>query len=191
MAPDPLDVTDRRPSQTDWWQRATTVISFLTVVGLAAGLYLTNAANRAQQDANRAQQDANRAQLDVTIQGQVAERFAQTIDQLGQEDSSKADKLSIRLGAIYSLARLMRDSARDEPAIIDVLCAFVRTHAQRPAGTDRRPSPGADHTPSPADVQAAVVVLANRPDPAADLHRGLNLSGTHLSLPTLRCMTRT
>ncbi|WP_208869678.1 pentapeptide repeat-containing protein [Micromonospora cremea] len=128
---------------------------------VAAGLFYTN--------------DANRKQQQVAIQGQVAERFSTGIDQLGQEGNNK---LSIRLGGIYALERLMRDSSADEPTVIEVLCAFVRTHAA-PWPVEGRPERVASSTP---DVLAAIVVLARRPSPKAEGNRRLDLSGTLLGL---------
>jgi len=75
-----------------------------------------------------------------------------------------------------------------EPAVVQVLSAFVRTHAPRPA-TSGKTVPS-----SPADVRASIAVLGNRPNPdrypldlsntllgldLADLH-GADLSGAEL-----------
>jgi len=137
----------------------------ISVLLVAVGLFYTNQANRKQQEATGRQQD-------LAAQAQVAERFSAAIDQLGQEGR---DKLSIRLGSIYSLQRLMRDSPPDEPAVIEVLCAFIRTHAH--ALGPRPPIVPA----SSADIQAAVTVLAFRPHP--EQHRRLDWAATRLGLP--------
>ncbi|HXT93389.1 MAG TPA: hypothetical protein VN714_29505 [Trebonia sp.] len=46
-----------------------------------------------------------------------------------------SDRLDVRLGAIYALERIMIDSERDHPTIVEVLAAFVREHCpkKRPA----------------------------------------------------------
>ncbi|WP_281899869.1 pentapeptide repeat-containing protein [Phytohabitans aurantiacus] len=117
---------------------------------------------------------ATRDQLRLTERAQISDRFGRAIDQLGQEGP---DKLSIRLGGIYALEHIMRDSAADKPTVIEVLCAFIRTHAPRP-----NPIPE-EVPPSSPDVQAAIVVLGRRPDPdSAGIDR-LELAGTLLSLP--------
>ena len=46
----------------------------------------------------------SRVELDITRQGQITERFTRAIDQLGSE------KLEIRLGGIYSLERIDKES---------------------------------------------------------------------------------
>jgi hypothetical protein len=114
----------------------------VSVLLVAAGLFYTNAANREQQR--------------LSVEGQTADRFTAAIDQLGQEGT---DKLSIRLGGIYGLQRLMHDSPDDEPAVIDVLGAFVRTHAPRSA------KPSRVVPAAPEDVRAAFTVIALRPRP--------------------------
>jgi hypothetical protein len=48
----------------------------------------------------------SRRTLDVTEQGQVTDRYAKAIEQLG------SDKLDVRIGGIYALERVARDSAR-------------------------------------------------------------------------------
>ncbi|WP_436977308.1 pentapeptide repeat-containing protein [Streptomyces sp. enrichment culture] len=64
------------------------------------------------------------------------------------------DNLEVRLGGTYALERIMDDSPRDQPTIINLRATFVRTHAAEP------PEPGTDtdetFTEVPADVVAAV-----------------------------------
>jgi pentapeptide repeat protein len=143
------------------------------VLLVAAGLFYTNDANRKQQQLGVDQQKLAVDQQKLALQGQVADRFTAAIDQLGQEDQTKQDKLSIRLGGIYALQRLMNDSPPDEAVLVQVLCAFVRTHAPRPD-----PLPKTMPT-SPADVRAAVTVLGSRPSPNS---HPLNFSDTLLGL---------
>jgi hypothetical protein len=130
--------------KADWRTSATAIGSIVSVLLVAVGLFYTN--------------DANRKQQQLALQGQVADRFSTAIGQVGQEGK---DKLSIRLGGIYALQRLMRDSADNEPAVVKVLCAFVNTQAPRPQGIPTKAVPSS----APADVRAAVAVLGRRPQP--------------------------
>jgi len=153
----------------DWRTTATTVAGLVSVLLVAAGLFYTN-------DANRKQQQLGLDQQKLALQGQVADRFTAAIDQLGQEDNKKQDKLSIRLGGLYGLQQLMNDAPAGEPvepAVVQVLCAFVRTHAPRPA------TPSKTVPPSPADVRASITVHGNRPNPS---QYPLDLSNTLLGL---------
>jgi hypothetical protein len=104
-------------------------------------------------------------QYELSSQGLVTDRFAKAVEQLG------SDKLDVRLGGIYSLERLARDSKADQPTIIEVFSAYVRAHA--PADSDRagRMHCARDRTESPyavpIDVQAVMTVIGRR-DPQAD-----------------------
>ena len=75
----------------------------------------------------------SRRTLNLTEQGQVTDRYTKAIEQLG------SDKLDVRIGGIYALERIARDSPRDHPTVMEVLTAFIREHSheQRPP-----PDPG-------------------------------------------------
>ncbi len=119
-------------------------------------------------------------ELKVTREGQVTERFSRAIDHLGN------DSLDVRLGAIYALERIARDSRQDHGPIMEILTAYVREHA--PVPEDQQP---ADSTMRPAtDIQAVLTVLGRRrisfdpPGQMLDLRdtdlRGANLTDAKL-----------
>jgi uncharacterized protein YjbI with pentapeptide repeats len=149
----------------DWRQSlpaaVAAIASIASMAFVGAGLYVTN--------------DANRVQQRITERGQITDRFGKAVEQLGQEG---ADKLGIRLGGVYALESIMRDSAADEPMIIEILCAFVRTHVAAPEvggwWGDSRPV-------STPDVQAAFTVLARRPDGDSPANRRVDLGDTLIS----------
>ncbi|MGW4527716.1 pentapeptide repeat-containing protein [Amycolatopsis sp. NPDC004378] len=90
-----------------------------------------------------------RDQVRITEQGQFTERFTNAITQLGAQNS-----LEIRLGGIFALERIARDSERDHATVMEVLTAFIREHAPvSPCNEDRSPD---------ADIQAAVTVIGRR-----------------------------
>ncbi|GIH97903.1 hypothetical protein ACFFMN_27895 [Planobispora siamensis] len=92
---------------------------------------------------------------DTARQGHITDRYTKAIDQLG------SDKLDIRLGGIYALERIARDSRRDHPTIMEVLAAFIREHS-RNAPT---PVPAADPAPAsahpPLSSPRKVILLVN------------------------------
>jgi hypothetical protein len=61
--------------------------------------------------------------LRTTHEGQITDRFTKAIDQLGK------DTLAVRLGGIYALERIARDSESDHWAVMEVLTALVREQA--------------------------------------------------------------
>ena len=64
--------------------------------------------------------ESARRTLELAEQGQVTDRYTKAIDQLG------STQVSVRIGGIYALERIARDSARDHPAIMEVLTEFLR-----------------------------------------------------------------
>ena len=71
----------------------------------------------------------------LSREGQVTDRYTKAIEQLG------SDKLDVRIGGIYALERVARDSARDHPTVMEVLTAFIREHSHEPwPPSDHRPA---------------------------------------------------
>src|SRR5499427_4946725 len=96
-------------------------------------------------------------QSQLSRQGQITERFTRAIDQL---DYTKA--VEVRLGGIYALERIARDSPQtDHWPIMEVLTAYVREHAQWSEA-----KPGSEESPDEAkpavDIQAVLTVLSRR-----------------------------
>jgi hypothetical protein len=60
----------------------------------------------------------------LSREGQVADRYTKAIEQLG------SDKLDVRIGGIYALERIARDSKKDHPTVMGVLTAFIREHSK-------------------------------------------------------------
>jgi hypothetical protein len=125
-------------------------------------------------------------QLSVTREGQLTERFTRAVDQLG------SDHVDVRLGGIYALERIARDSDIDRATIGEVLTAYVRGHApwppaqkgQLPADTPVDDVPWLQQRAP--DVQAAVTVLGRGGFAAAMETRPLDLSRVDLRRADLR-----
>jgi Pentapeptide repeats (8 copies) len=115
--------------------------------------------------------------LEVSREGQVTERFTKAIDQLGAVNDKGEKQLELRLGGIYALERIARDSARDHWPIIEVLTTYVREHAPWPPKPPKDTPPPQDKsslTGDPAaaqgqsppklatDIQAILTVLGRR-----------------------------
>jgi hypothetical protein len=73
----------------------------------------------------------------------VTDRYTKAIEQHG------SDKLDVRIGSIYALERIARDSARDHPTVMEVLTAFIRERSREPW-----PLPGPDEGPRSCEFDA-------------------------------------
>jgi Pentapeptide repeats (8 copies) len=104
--------------------------------------------------------------LDLNRSGQVTERFTRAVDQLGQREPGKLD---VRLGGIYALERIGRDSAADLPTVVEVLCAHVREYSPWPPRL-----PGQGRADIPTDQLMALPELQTR---APDLQAVLTVLG--------------
>ena len=97
------------------------------------------------------------------------------------------------IGGIYALERVARESAKDQPTVMEVLTAFVRQYSPK-----QWPETGSGRWTRP-DVQAAVTVVGRRAakrdirDRPIDLYRAVlvsaNLNGANLRGATLRGAT--
>lgn len=99
---------------------------------------------------------ATREQLTLTRQGQVSDRFARAVEQLGNTNS-----VDVRVGAVYSLEKVAKDSTSDRLVVMEVLSNYVRTRSpsiKRDDGSYRCPT----ESYVPADIEAAVVVIGRR-----------------------------
>jgi hypothetical protein len=144
------------------WSRIGRLTTWIGAVGVAvaafSGLIYTAEQYRLSQQAQG-----------LTEQAQVTTRFAKAVEELG------SDKLDVRLGGIYSLERLARDSKADHPTIMEVLGAYIRGHAPMPPSVDELPTvqhcARAGLTDVPLDVQAALAVIGRRDPNVYEPHR--------------------
>jgi hypothetical protein len=144
--------------------------------------------------------------LQVNREGQITDRFTRAIDQLGKTDDKGNKLFEIRLGGIYALERIARESEGDHWPIMEVLTAYVREHAHsRPeegqqgaedaaveksegdSGSSRQESEPTGDPASAPDIQAILTVLRRRTRSwghgetgSLDLHE-TNLTGANLS----------
>jgi hypothetical protein len=166
-------------------------------------------------------------------QGHVTDRLTKAIEQLGAEKSVKRElpemppfasferrapvvvettvpNLEVRLGAIYALERIARDSERDRVTVMEILCAYIRENARardvpkslldEPVAGEDGLSPDALRTKRTqrdkqldawregggprVDIQAAATVIGSRTDPRVRRERAegfrLDLTATDL-----------
>ncbi|GAA3437002.1 hypothetical protein GCM10018954_066130 [Kutzneria kofuensis] len=124
------------------WKGWQGVVSLLTSVAAVGALFFSSQSIQAALN-----------QVNVSEQTQITDRFGKAVDELG------SDKQEVRIGGVYALERLAKDSTRDEATIIDVLSAFIRERAP----VSSCPSFAQAEVSFPAtDVQAALTVIGRR-----------------------------
>lgn len=92
----------------------------------------------------------------LALEGQITDRFTKAIAQLGDA------QLAVRLGGIYALERIAKDSRKDYWTIIEVLTAFVRHRAAWKPDDSTHPEPASALHQVAADVQAVLHVISRR-----------------------------
>ncbi len=94
----------------------------------------------------------------ATREAQITERFTRAIDQIGATDAQGNNRREIRMGGIYALARIARDSPKDYETILEILTAYIRENARVP---DHENGPPANEpsTRTPTDIQTVLNVL--------------------------------
>lgn len=120
-------------------------------------------------------------QTQISQESHYTELFTKAVEQLGavREVPGKESEpaLEIRIGAIYSLERLAKDSERDYGPIIETLAAYIREHCRDPKSFDNESlsgeeleqagqkwieSLGKNPPENRSDVAAALTVLSRR-----------------------------
>jgi hypothetical protein len=124
-----LSTTDRKDLVQGFASVAqAAAVGLAGAVGLV-GLFFTWRSLRQARESQAQTQENTRRTLELTEQGQITERFTQAIDQLGATDDEGNKLFEIRLGGIYALERIARESEEDHWPIMEVLIAYVRQHA--------------------------------------------------------------
>ena len=121
-----LTITERK----DLVQGLASVVQALAVVltgtvGLIGLLFTWRNLSQTRESTQRS--------LELTEQGQITERFTRAIDQLGETDDNGDPRLEIRLGGIYALERIDKESPERayHSTVMEVLTAYVRENSRR------------------------------------------------------------
>ena len=153
---------------TDEYRR--TLVQGLGGFFLLVGLYWTSRRVLAAEDNVRVAQDNVR----VAEEGHITERFTKAIEQLGQKGP---DNMAIRLGGIYALERIAKNSEEDHGPIMEVLTAYVREKATKQG----KYAEEAAVKPT-TDIQAILTVIGRRETIGINRRDArLDLSNTHLA----------
>ncbi len=157
-------------------RRSITVPEMITALTAIGALIFTGLSLNAALENNKTNEES-----------QFTDRYSRAVAQL---DQAGPEHLHGRIGTIYAFERIARDSPRDQPSIVEMLSAFVRTTRPTPTVREKRELLGSDEVsgpelacPSPRpleqDARAALTVLGRR-DHTRD-------NGTHTDL-TRTCL---
>lgn len=170
----PSVVTDPKDRLTLENEARKTLAQVIGGLVLLTGLYFTWQTILSQQET-----------LQLAQEGQITERFTRAIDQLG------SDKLEIRLGGIYALERIAKDSEKDHWTIIEVLTTFVRENAHWSLQGNQLTTKSISQKDKlqdvekllkpNADIQAILTVIGRRNTAYEKENQYLNLIRTDLS----------
>ncbi|MFF4254853.1 pentapeptide repeat-containing protein [Streptomyces sp. NPDC001663] len=113
-------------------------------------------------------------ELQVSEQGQITNRFNAAVTNLGSPSTD------VRLGGIYALERIMEDSERDAETIPLILSAYVCLHAPLSASEAEKTQNTSEDKSPPADIAAAMDVLADLPVLGGGYAHNVDLNRTNL-----------
>jgi hypothetical protein len=110
-------------------------------------------------------------------EGQITDRFTKAVTQLGGEE------IAVRLGGLYALERIARDSPKDHWPIMEIISAYIREKSPKYdltlipylSKSEREKMVSDSNKPIKTDVQAALTIIGRRiieQDP----------SGSHINL---------
>ncbi|MFJ2719381.1 pentapeptide repeat-containing protein [Streptomyces sp. NPDC087437] len=147
----------------------------------ALGLHYTHKSHKQTEALFDHTREKDREQAELTREGQVTERYVEAVKLLASGNSTE------RLGGIYLLARIMRDSEKDRRTVRDVLAAFIREKCPVPPPDEAAEWGSSEHQVA-ADVQAALVALgrSTHRDEGGDYLEAVDLRGVNLIHLTLR-----
>jgi hypothetical protein len=119
-------------------------------------------------------------QARIALENHVTGNFIKSIELLGllretkiraqdgTEITSHVPNTSARLGALYSLERLMHESEKDQRSILETLCAYIRENSpleiptEEPAAAEFRRGKTPPLPARRVDVQAALTIIGRR-----------------------------
>jgi hypothetical protein len=111
--------------------------------------------------------------LRATLDGKLTDRFAKAIELLS------SDSVPVRVGAIYALERIARDSVDDHWPIMEISCAFLR---------EKFPADQHDtRSARPEDARAVATLLRRRERGRESPNDKLDLSSTNVSGLNFEC----
>jgi len=153
---------DNRDFTLEVFRVGISAFGVLATIFAGVGLYLTYQNSQAERQLN--------------TERLTTDRFSKAVEQLGSQD------IQVRLGAIYSLERIAKDSPKDHWTVMEVLTAFVRGKSPLPEGWAKTPIEKRKLLPKVTmDVQSALTVIGRREVENDPERKQLDLSNSILN----------
>jgi uncharacterized protein YjbI with pentapeptide repeats len=164
------------------------------VIGGGIALGQLQVARKRHEEQTKADLRRHDAQTKADFQRRITESFTKAVEQLGSEH------LQVRIGGIYALERISRESDEDYWSVMEMLTAFVRERARWKKPNPADATSAEEQHEAPTDVAAVIAVLRRRRQTnreqerregwrldlrSTDL-RGVDLSGAHFEKADLR-----
>lgn len=113
---------------------------------------------------------------DLDREGQMTDRFSKAVTHLGD------DTLAVRLGGMYELERVAKDSKKDHGSVMEILAAYIREKSPL-IKTDQPDKSGetTERKPLPIDVQVALTIIGRRTVANDPLPLEIDLSNCYLA----------
>lgn len=168
-----------------------TLAQIIGGVFLIAGLFVTYNTYRLgidnyrlgleQQKISQKQQELSIEKGDLDRRGQITERFNKAVEHLANQD------LAVRLGGLYALEQILRDSPEEHQTIIEVLSAYIRQHSINKIEQNKTSRLDAvnqvikQNNGISTDVQTAVIIIGRRPRAENRKENNINLENVDLN----------
>ena len=155
----------------------------LAVIALFGAPFLVWRSFIAQKQVDVAQEDLITDRINKAVEGLGLEKTVKELDNNGKSVERTVPNLEVRIGAIYALELIAKDSKRDYRRIIEIICLYIRNNAPA-VSLDPTEPPFSKAVPR-IDIQAAITVLGRREKKQIDIERTdkfrLDLRNTDLS----------
>jgi hypothetical protein len=156
-------------------QFLTTIAAILGGIGVVFNLYYTGkreeAFNKSVIAANKSA-DAALKNAEAAQDKQITERFTKAVEQLASPE------MAVRLGGIFALERIAKDSEKDHWTIMEVLTAFVR---EKRLLKKEEQAENEQLAKIPTDIQAALFVIGRRDIEKDPENQKLDLSNVSIT----------
>ncbi len=151
-------IEDKPETDIEYRGIAIRYFGIIAAAGTVIGYIVVTARNIISDNQNKAADEQNK----INERGRITESIGQAITQIGAFNGDNPN-IEVRLGGIYSLERIAKNSDDDYKKIMDILCAYVRVTApiQKPKSVKKKKQEDKKRKIR-EDIQAAVDVLGTK-----------------------------